>query len=96
VVPPELSFGFAGMTSSGKPKPKHRHRAKPAKDKELVPTQPDNVEESEEESDWGGYDISIGTGDGDSTITEDLPIQVVPVLCPWQVLLYVCVSVSVS
>jgi hypothetical protein len=38
-----------------KPKPKHRPRAKPVKDidKELVPTQPDNVEESEEESDWG-------------------------------------------
>jgi hypothetical protein len=55
---------------------KHRPRAKPTKDidKELVPTQPDNVEESEEESDWGGYDISIGSGDGDSTITEDLPI----------------------
>ena len=48
-----------------KPKPKHRPRAKPVKDKdkELVPTQPDNVEESEEESDWGGYVISIGTGD---------------------------------
>ena len=59
-----------------KPKPKHRPRAKPDKDidKELVPTQPDNAEESEEESDWGGYDISIGSGDGDSTITEDLPI----------------------
>lgn len=60
-----------------KPKPKHRPRVKPAKDidKELVPNQPDNVEEPEEESDWGGYDISIGSGDGDSTITEDLPIQ---------------------
>jgi hypothetical protein len=29
----------------------------------LVPTQLDNVEKSEEESDWGGYVISIGTGD---------------------------------
>jgi hypothetical protein len=72
-----LPIGFICDKPTPAPrKPKHRPRAKPAKDidKELVPTQPDNVEESEEESDWGGYDISIGSGDDDSTITEDLPI----------------------
>jgi hypothetical protein len=72
-----LPIGFICDKPTPAPrKPKHRPRAKPAKDidKELVPTQPDNVEESEEESDWGGYDISIGSGDGDSTIIEDLPI----------------------